>query len=513
MNLSEIILEKARSNKYYLIMLGIYTFFFLFFCSKMSPLYPINEWADINVYFNVGKGMLNGMTLYSEIFDHKGPLIFFIYGLGSLISGSSYLGMFILQVIAWIVAVYAVYFTARFFVKDFSAFIISLITPLSFLAYMYNGGSAEEMVLLFEVISLYFFVAYYKQTDISHKPYYMFVHGVLTSMTFLIKLNLMLFWFFPLLYIFIYLLSKKGYKNFLQNCLAYLAGFALVVIPTCLYLVYHGALGEAYHVYIELNRQYASTDNYSYLITNGISKIYKAYRIEFVWFLIITIGVFLFPIIFFKGSLRRISFVLSGISLFVIIFFSLTYHFYYPLPVFAFVVPGLIYLGVFFEKYVTVSVSKKLIVFSALLILLIGVNKRNFFSLGADSLLRNRYPDGPQFVFKDEILKEKKPTLLNLGFGEGNALFVTTNITPDVKYFFCPNIYYDMYPDIRDNQAEYIREKKPMFVLDCNTGFNYDFFKEFEPFRQNYTLVDSTVMRNDYVIDRFKTFYLYKRND
>lgn len=506
-------MNKLVENKMILFSLAIYTFLFLFFCSKMSPLYPTNEWADVNVYFNVGKGMFSGMTLYSEIFDHKGPLIFIIYGIGSLFSASSFIGLFILQVLVWIVAVFAIYFTAKLFLKDIIAYIIALIVPLSFLSYMYNGGSAEEMILLFAIISTYFFVAYFRQDkDKKHRPYYMFVHGVLSAMTFLIKLNLMLFWFFPLLAVFITLLWQKEFKNFLINCLTYLGGFALVTLSIGLYFMYNGALSEAYHVYIELNKQYSSTDNYTYLVTNGFSKLYKEYRVHLVWYIIITMGIFYFPIRFVKGWLGKIAFMLSGIALFIIIFFPLTFHFYYPLPLFVFVALGLISILSMLEKHIAVSSSKKVFYCASILLLLIAINQRNFFNLGAETLLRQRYPDGPHFQFKDEILKEKNPTLLNIAFGDGNSLFTTTGITPTVKYFFCPNIYYDMFPDIRDNQTVYIEEKKTEFIISSNIGFNYDYFKELPALIENYTLIDSCVMKNDYVIDRFNTYYLYKRN-
>ena len=508
------VIEKIKRNKTLLIILVVYTFLFLFFCSKMSPLYPTNEWADINVYFNIGKGMFSGMTLYSEIFDHKGPLTFVIYGIGSLFSGSSFIGMFILQLIAWIAAVFAIFFTAKLFLKESTAFIVALLIPISLLSYMYNGGSAEEMILLFAIISTYFFVAYFKQGENKkHKPYYMFVHGVLTAMTFLIKLNLMVFWFFPLLAILITLLLNKEFKNFFQNCLAYIAGFAIITLPIILYFLFHGALGEAYHVYIELNKQYSSTDNYSYLITNGISKLYKEFRVHLVWYIIITVGIFYFPIKFVKSWLGKAAFILSGIALFLIIFFPLTFHFYYPLPLLVFVGLGLIAIFSLLEKYITVNFSKKLLYFTTTTFLLIAINQRNFFNIGAETLSRQRYPDGPHFQFKDEILKEKNPTLLNIAFGEGNSLFTTTGITPTVKYFFCPNIYYEMFPDIRDNQTIYIEEKKTQFVISSNTGFNYDYFQELEALKVNYTMIDSCVMMNDYVIDRFNTYYLYKRND
>ena len=35
----------------------------LFFCSKSSPAYPINDWSDANIYFSAGKGMLAGRVM------------------------------------------------------------------------------------------------------------------------------------------------------------------------------------------------------------------------------------------------------------------------------------------------------------------------------------------------------------------------------------------------------------------------------------------------------------------
>lgn len=499
---------KYKEDKNFLVPLYVYTILFLFFCSKMSPLYPTNEWSDVNVYFNIGKGLFSGMTLYSEIFDHKGPLIFFIYGLGSLFSKSSFIGIFVFQVFGWLMALTATFYTAKLFLKDILAFITSLLVPVACMTYMHTGGSAEEIILTFYIVSLYFFIKVFKENKDTHPPLYMFIHGLVISMTLLIKLNLILFWFFPLLVIFVQLLLRKEFKNLLQNFLAYIIGVAIILLPVLFYFIYNNALEEAYHVYIELNRQYSSTNDYHWLLTNGINKLYKAYRAELIWYLIISIGICYFPLKNLKGRWHQVCIMLSGLVLFVIIFFPLTYHFYYPLPLFAFVSLGLIIILSFIEKQIDIKVSKKLIYILSGCMLLIAINKRDFFAMGAETLLRQSFPNAPQFVFKDRIKEEKNATLLNIAFGEGNALFTTTGLTPSVKYFVSPNIYYDMYPEIRDSQAKYIEEGTTMFIVNCTNGFNYDFFKTFEPLKTNYNLIDS--LKSE---DKVNTYYLYKRKN
>jgi hypothetical protein len=71
---------------------GPYLFFLvlsfgvLFVCSASSPLYPINDWTDVNTYFTMGKGVVHGRIPYRDLFDHKGPLLYLLYAVGYLIS-------------------------------------------------------------------------------------------------------------------------------------------------------------------------------------------------------------------------------------------------------------------------------------------------------------------------------------------------------------------------------------------------------------------------------------------
>ena len=220
-----------------IILLGCYVFFLLIICSHMSPLYYSNEWADVNIYFNVAKAMFNGRTLYNESFDHKGPLIFFIYGLGYLISNNSFFGMFLIQWTAWFTMVYYIYRLSKLYLDNIFAYIVVIIFPVFILKIMKAGGSAEEFILVFECISLYYFVRYFKEKSVSvHKPSVMFIHGIMCSMVLFIKLNLLVFWFFPLAAIFLNLLRKRAFKSFAVNMVAYIAGLLIIAIPILLYL-------------------------------------------------------------------------------------------------------------------------------------------------------------------------------------------------------------------------------------------------------------------------------------
>ena len=68
-------------------------------CSKSSPLYPLNDWMDANIFYTAGKAMMNGQVLYRDVFDHKGPLLYLVYGVGWLLHRTGFWGVWGLSLI------------------------------------------------------------------------------------------------------------------------------------------------------------------------------------------------------------------------------------------------------------------------------------------------------------------------------------------------------------------------------------------------------------------------------
>ena len=73
----------------------------LVLCSKSSPLYVLNDWMDANIFFTMGKSMFRGKVLYRDVFDHKGPVLYFLYGLASLIDYTGFTGVLVVEIIAF----------------------------------------------------------------------------------------------------------------------------------------------------------------------------------------------------------------------------------------------------------------------------------------------------------------------------------------------------------------------------------------------------------------------------
>ena len=69
----------------------------LVWCSKSSPLYAFNDWMDANIFFTMGKSMLHGRVLYRDVFDHKGPVLYLLYGLAACVDNTGFGGVLLLE--------------------------------------------------------------------------------------------------------------------------------------------------------------------------------------------------------------------------------------------------------------------------------------------------------------------------------------------------------------------------------------------------------------------------------
>lgn len=503
MNNKLMIKKTITQEKNTLLLLSIYVLLLLFFCSKMSPLYPINEWSDINLYFNIGKMINAGKVPYTEAFDHKGPLIFFIYAIGAKISGTSFFGMYLIESIGWIVMVFFAYLTARLFADKIYAFIIAMIFPVLMLSHTAQGGSAEEFIAIAQVVSLYFFIRYFKDGTSVHKPKHMLIHGLMSAIALLIKINLVIFWFFPLLAVFVNLALKKEYRSLVQNVIAYIAGVLIIALPICIYFLANNALSEAWNIYIVLNKNYAQIGGLSETIENLTARFYLRLRFETFGFLIILVGAIYFPVKYIGNRWGRIAMILSFFALYAAIFSSPRYVFYYSIPYYIYALPGYITLC----RFIKIPATKTAYALLFTLILVLGIKQRDFFGMQISELLRSEKPTGLAFQFGEIVKKEKEPTLLNIGLDEGNAVFTVANIMPTVRYFISPNLQNEIYPAMRKEQTGYIENKEIQFVILAERAMNYNYFHELPVLNKNYAIVDS------YQANDHQTYYLYKRKD
>lgn len=455
-----------------------YIFIFFFFCSKLSPLYEFNSWTDVNVYFTIGKGCMNGLVVYRDLFDHKGPLIFFIYGFGYLISNSSFFGVFLVEICIYIVSVYYVFLIIKLFASSLLSLSISLLFPIFYLFYSYNGGAAEDFILVAEVVSFYYFIRYFHDKVIDHSIKYMFIHGCMIGCVFFIKLNLIFFWFFPLLFIFFFLGYNKLYKSFFQNFLYLIFGFLFIAFPIFIYFAANKALDSFWEAYIYFNILYNSQLS-SDFFTRLVSSFGELKFRDFL-FLLICLGGFLGFYLneFFNKKLGLLSILLSFIFQLIITFSGAFFFPYYFISTVVFVVFSLVCLAVLLEKISLLKHFRYLPLFCCVIFLFIATVRTNLFGYSVQNVVYRDFPESEIRLFSKEIKEVDNPSLLCVGFDESLTIFTICEIIPNVRFFFLPNITLDHFPDICDAQVGYIVNKEVDFLVLDERFRYYDYYIE-----------------------------------
>lgn len=135
----------------------LFSFFLLSFLSPdsfLTHLCTIRE--DSAWFFTCGKAWMEGMMPYVDFADSKGPLLWLIYGIGYLLSPTSYIGVFWLSVLAYMVTFAVLWRTARLFVGCRESLIVIVVMPtLMFYHLLHDEVRAEDFCMPWICIGVY----------------------------------------------------------------------------------------------------------------------------------------------------------------------------------------------------------------------------------------------------------------------------------------------------------------------------------------------------------------------
>lgn len=178
------------SLKRYLIYF-IVTSIFLTLFGSCSPLLKLNGYTDINVLFTIGRAIIHGKRLYTDIFDHKGPILYFIYALCSFISEKSYFGIFLIEILCIsFFLYYSEKITKLLFNKNYTFFhcFCCLILIVSN-AFNGGGGTVEEFFLpIFQITNFICLKKITKNEAFTYKE--CIIIGIFACLSFLSKFTL-----------------------------------------------------------------------------------------------------------------------------------------------------------------------------------------------------------------------------------------------------------------------------------------------------------------------------------
>ena len=191
-------MNKQINIPHWLVYLGLLfaacIFVFLFSCTT-SPLYehhPFWFYGDSGVFQEIGVCLLQGGTPYVDLFDHKGPVLWFIQALGKWIN--SQWGILLLQSLSLLCCLSLLYNSIFYIVrKSTPSFFITVSGLLFLMAFYQRGNLCEEWSLPFIILPIYLYFNKWKKQEDQKAPIYnhtdAFILGLCVGILAMIRLN------------------------------------------------------------------------------------------------------------------------------------------------------------------------------------------------------------------------------------------------------------------------------------------------------------------------------------
>ena len=231
---------------------------FMLFASPYTT--PLNAYYgyDSAVFMSFGKGITHGLRLYLDLYDNKGPMIFYFNALGYLLGGRT--GLWILQVVFMTFAFELSYRTARLFTGRGTAWLSVLVLLFLYCGTVGEGNMTEEWSLVFSLLPLWLSLRFIKTGTPAyrHPKWYSVIYGVCFGVNFMMRATNAAIVCGVLLAFAVLLCREKKFGALLLHIVLVLCGAALVVGPFALYFARIGAFDRFMYASFLHNFHYAA---------------------------------------------------------------------------------------------------------------------------------------------------------------------------------------------------------------------------------------------------------------
>ncbi len=442
--------KNIKSTISYIILIAASTLFMLLFAYNTSPLFKYIG-VDSGMYLVMGKSMAQGGTLYIDLFDHKGPIIFIINMLPQLIIDGT-LGVWLTELILIMISSIMIYKIAYCHIGN----ALSLLVPLIYIwitVTLLNGGNyTEEYSNFFCVISLCVFDKWQRDKKLtSSMPY---ILGLCFAFAFFLRPNNVAFIVSVILFMGIYMITKS--RDEIRSALIFGSlGILTVSLPIIIYHLCTGTLNDMFYATILHNIKYCEVGSEQFrLIPNGNSAQLLCF------FIALGINVFAMCTCYSSNEIKMGNFILLSFPLISAAILIGRHSFIYYWTLLA---PLAAYSSIFLIKY-GIKVKKKSLSVIALTLI--------FALMCTNSFLGTKITEKKSFI--TEYKSNAHQMYDVIPDGEKNDCFAynmpsifiyEVNLNTPCKYFTMQTWMAVTNPDIEKYCTEYVMENKPKWIL------------------------------------------------
>ena len=442
-------------------------------CSWIYPLQPVD---DVNWYMSIGKSMLSGKLLYTDVHDQKGPLLFFLHEWAAALSPQNFFVIYLLEVLCCFVFLSCSYRTMRLFARHGISLITTcMVGVLTYTSdFMWYGDTVEELSLPILLYILYKTLRYAKLGELPGNRESVLL-GIGIAAVFWMKFTVLAMCIGALIALLI-LARQRRQMSLLLQCLAWvIAGAGGLTACVLLYFVLHGNEADLYRSYFYFN----------IFLYTGAGKMDASaawWPAKWAGWLLL-VGAVL--------SLRISREVKLAVALCwgaeLLTFVLIKVYLYYFLTVFVFA-PLVVY-------YVRDIRSKAVMAAGATMLTLLAVST-NFNLM---TLLTGNFPQAvlPLAEMVNDDKDPDKQVLTVKSYDTG--IYTLTDCLPPIKYFSTPNAYVE---ELVREQTTYLESCEAKYVILKDDGFPH-YYGNFHPdLERDYTLIQeaSDIFRTEFLL-------------
>lgn len=461
-------------------------------CTKSSPLYPINDWGDANCFFTVGKTIANGSVLYRDIYEQKGPLLYALHSLAWMISHDTFLGVWLLEILACYVHLVCAYRILCLFSKENPIGWMPIYAAVVYSsASMCHGDSVEELCLPLLCYALFVALSAL-QEDRNIRRHEYFLIGLTSGAVLWMKYTILAFYIGWVILPAFRLIQKKQWKELGSMVLLILAGVVTISVPVFVYFLWYGAIGDLWKVYF-YNNIFVYGNSWLTPLDKILLPIHQMLKSALAFGLMLLGGIWLLwkrqyaatLEVVFSGGIFLLALVLTGAPYnyytFGLLFFS----------IFGFCALQNLFSAVKGKIFHDRSKCRKYLCLTLSLVCMVAIS---YMRTGNRYLLLEKRENTPQYQFAEVINTCENPTLLNYGFLDG-GFYTASGIYPQWKYFCKMNI---VLPEMYAEQDNIVDNGLSEFVVTRNKQYDWPLYEQ---------VAESSIYFEEKIYD----YYLYQR--
>lgn len=496
--------ESAKRAGWWLLL----AFVLLSIGSMCSYLYPYQNRVDQNCFFTVGKGMMTGLVPYRDLFEQKGPLLYFLHGLAYLVSPDSFIGVFGLEVASMTLWFVYLYKLARLYTTPRPAMLlVSAAGVLTVVANCFlRGDNAEEFCLPLLTIGLYHLLLFARRNDGRMAPGLLFLNGLLAGCVLWIKYSMLGFWIAWIGMVFLSVWNRRPHREAARALCLFAAGGVAATLPWILYFGWHHAIGDWFYTYFYTNIfLYAKETGYLGRCLQYLCFAVMNTALDPLMMVLIALGLWHF----LRGERftlqERFALLFPFVALYAGCYVGGVFYDYYLLIFTPYCLFGLLFLwGRYGERVRSWwrrwgKRAPAALLAGALVVTILGGNCLLFYG--------KKREDYPQYQFAQIIRQTPEATLLNYGFLDG-GFYLAAGVMPTTKYFCQLNIPEEVLPEIPRTHQRMIENGETDYVVArLGIGQSSDEVPCAALYRNYRVAAEGTNLR-----DRYR-YVLFKRKD